>query len=130
MKPRYAWKLCAWICCLSLLTTSCATIVHGGRQEIPITSEPEGATATIHPGDHRITTPGEVILSRKKPMYTVRFEKEGYQTEERYINQSFGPLTLANLLLPGWIIWIGVDCVSGAAWNLEPLQVKAYLNKE
>jgi streptogramin lyase len=69
-----ALHLAVFASCL-LAVTGCATIVQRSVEEIPITSDPPGATVQV--GDQTLTTPATVTLKRNED-YTVRVSKEGY----------------------------------------------------
>jgi hypothetical protein len=58
------------------LLQSCATIVQGTSQKIPVTSAPIGARVLVD-GKDMGTTPLTLKLGKKKPR-VIRIEKEGY----------------------------------------------------
>lgn len=125
------WKATGWICCAALVLTSCATIIHGRSQEVPVTSEPASAKVTVFPGGQTIETPGSFILNRNTPVYTLRFEREGYETKEVELRKNLDGWVFGNLLFLGWaIIGIPVDFISGAAFRLTPTEVKELLKEQ
>lgn len=67
-----------------VMMSGCATIMHGKYQDIPITSEPSGATVTASSGQ-KITTPGTMTLIRNKPI-VLRAELDGYQAAEQKLS--------------------------------------------
>jgi hypothetical protein len=73
--------------CLStllLLLSSCATMVNGTTQQIPVTSDPPGAVVTVDCGDAPLyggLTPAVLNLERKAEPCFVTIAKEGYAEE-------------------------------------------------
>ena len=61
----------------AFLLTGCATVLHGTRQSIEVSSEPPGATVTA--GDLHAVTPGVIRLPRKARNVELKFTKEGYR---------------------------------------------------
>src|SRR5215475_9174330 len=62
-----------------LLLTSCATIINGTTQTIPVNSTPDGATVKV--GDVvTATTPATLELKRNTP-HVLAISKEGYRPE-------------------------------------------------
>jgi hypothetical protein len=100
---------------LVLAATGCATAIHGPMQKVSIRSTPPGATATILPLESRVTTPAEVTLTRRG-VYTVRFEKEGYQCVLAYLDRRTATAAFFNAGLFG----IMRDYETGAAFALVP----------
>jgi len=76
-KPGYCVTLLA---ATVLLLQSCATIVQGTSQKIPVTSVPIGARVLVD-GKDMGTTPLTLKLGKKKPR-VIRIEKEGYHPHE------------------------------------------------
>ncbi len=101
---------------LVLAATGCATAIHGPMQKVSIRSTPPGATATILPLDSRVTTPGEVTLTRRS-VYTVRFEKEGYQCVLAYLDRRSATAAFFNA---GLFFGTMRDYETGAAFALVP----------
>lgn len=107
----------------------CSTIMEGGNQPVTFRSVPEAATVTVtnRAGEkvHAGSTPATVTLKRgagyfKAESYTVRFEKEGYQTREVVITGSVNGWYIANLLFGGVIGMLIVDPATGAMYSLSP----------
>lgn len=70
------------VVCLFLLS-SCAYINHGTVREISITTFPPGATARID--EIAVVTPSVAKIPARES-YTIKVEKEGYQTQIRTLN--------------------------------------------
>jgi DNA-binding beta-propeller fold protein YncE len=129
---------------LILLLAGCATIVSGPEQQVPITSDPPGATVQIR--DQTITTPGTAMLKRNQD-YTVRISKDGYYDNVAILRQRESDWILGNLLwdLPttgllmfltqgqGRMIVFGpgsiCDRATGAGYRLVPDRVELILDK-
>ena len=107
--------------CSSL--TSCASIIHGRRQEVAISSNPIGAT--VSDGSNVWTTPAKVSLPRKNPQL-ITISKPGYQPQTVRLERTISGVVFANVLAGGIIGW-GVDAISGAQWKLIPETVDVTL---
>lgn len=111
---------------LALLTTSCATIVSGSKQNVKFSSNP--STATIFIDEVEVgKTPFEIKLARKSE-HSVMLKLEGYQTYETKLTKKFNAWFLGNILIGG-LIGIIIDPITGAMYNLSPDQVDAQMNK-
>lgn len=107
-----------------LLLTGCATVVYGVHQEIPVTSTPAGAVATI--GEMKITTPGKFTLERNKDQVVI-MTKDGCQEERVQLIHAWDHWPahiLGNIWL--WPLMI-VDWVNGSADSLRPAEVAVTL---
>ncbi len=67
---------------ISALTAGCASIIHGSRQDIRVTSNPSGAVVRVNLNNQATTTPGMLTLNRKEIAYVLTFEKQGYKRAE------------------------------------------------
>ncbi len=101
---------------LCVLLPGCASIVHGTRQKIAVTTNPPGAS--ISDGETTIQSPGTMNLKRNQD-YVLTITKPGYETETVKITHVISGAVAGNLLAGGLIGW-GVDAASGAQWRLEP----------
>ena len=117
-------KAIAIVVIVAFYVSGCATIIHGTRQDINITSSPEGATAKVD--GIELSTPQTISLERKKD-YIVTFDKPGYKRTQVVIRKRFNGFEtiLGNVLwlVPGLL----VDFVAGGAWTLKPSTVSANL---
>lgn len=115
--------------CLTLIIalTGCATIMHGTRQGISISSVPTGATVTID-GQSAGKTPISPDLSRKEK-HLVKIELEGYMPFEMYVNRKVSGWVWGNVAFGG-LIGLAVDAISGGLYNLTPELVQAQLSKQ
>lgn len=72
-------KMLSVVLAIALFSAGCASIMGGGGpQKISLNSTPSGAVVTIKGNELSAVTPGTIKLSRKTPLYVLRFEKEGY----------------------------------------------------
>jgi len=116
---------------VGFIFVSCASIIKGGDQQIPITSEPSGASLVIYDiraGTEvaRGTSPYTVTLKRgsgyfKKGKYRVVLEKSGYKQKEVMIEGTANGWYIGgNIIFGGLIGWFIVDPITGAMWTLKP----------
>lgn len=111
---------------IALLTTSCATIVSGSKQNVKFSSNP--STATIFIDEVEVgKTPFEIKLARKSE-HSVMIKLEGYQTYETKLTKKFNAWYIGNILFGG-LIGIIIDPITGAMYNLSPNQIDAQMNK-
>lgn len=123
MKSTSKW---AFIFCMLFLVSfasfQCASILHGTKQDVSVTSSPEAADVTIK------TSGGVVVFNGKSPTaiklarnseYDVFVSLKGYQETKVHINKSFDALYLGNIICGG-IIGLIIDAANGAMNKLEP----------
>jgi hypothetical protein len=103
---------------VAFTATGCATMVHGTRQTVEITSTPPGSTATIQPGDKTLVTPGSATLERKGA-YVVRVTHDGYRPANGYIDRDVSGARWGNIGFGG-VIGLLIDQENGAAYELTP----------
>ncbi len=109
-----------------LALVGCATIIHGGTQEIRVTSQPSGAVVRI-PG-LATTTPGVLKLQRRK-LYTLVFEKEGYKPVEVQLKKTVDGWLFGNIIFGG-LVGLAIDFGTGAAYKLTPAEVNVVLGRQ
>lgn len=121
---------------VTMLLTSCASIIHGPNQKVDFSSQPTGAKITIDGKDYGVT-PKSVDLRRKgrlkgeisdKKEYAIKVEMEGYYPYEMKIKREMDGWFLGNILFGG-LIGIIVDASNGAMYKLTPDQVVAQMGK-
>jgi hypothetical protein len=123
---------------LLMFLSSCASIIHGGKQDVTFTSSPFGAKVVLtdRAGVEcaKDETPCTIRLERgagffSKATYKVSVEKDGYRPESAYIEGRVGAWYLAGNLVSAVIIgWLVIDPASGAMWNLDPDTVDVNLD--
>lgn len=110
--------------CVSVLS-GCATIVHGGSyQGVGISSTPPGATVTVD-GVPSGVTPVVVDMKRNRN-HTVEVALNGYSTWSGTLEPSVSGWVWGNIALGG-LIRLGVDFISGGAYQLHPDNLSAPL---
>ena len=92
---------------LPILTTGCATVLHGTRQDVRVETEPPGATASVE--GQTITTPGVLELRRREKAQEVLIEKYGYVSRRVALSRKTSGLVWANFA------FIPVGAAAGAA---------------
>lgn len=118
--------------------SSCASIVSKSSWPVNVASDPSGATVTItnRAGKqvYKGTTP--VMLNLKsgagfftKESYTVKFEFEGYATQEVPLECKVNGWYWGNIVFGGLIGFIIIDPATGAMYKLETPAVDARLSK-
>ncbi|MEE9362360.1 MAG: PEGA domain-containing protein [Cellulophaga sp.] len=120
---------------VTLIFTSCASIIHGTTQMVDFNSQPSGAIITID-GKEYGKTPQSISLRRKgrikgdkskKKEYAVKISLEGYYPYEIKIKREMDGWFLGNVLFGG-IIGIIIDASNGAMYKLTPDQIIAQMN--
>ena len=109
---------CRLACSLAVCTIGCATLINGSTQNVAITSNPPGASATVLPEQKELVTPGQVELPRRQ-VHTVLFQLEGYQPATIYLDRNYSYWTAGNLILGG-VVGLAVDQSTGANYRLVP----------
>ncbi len=135
----------------ALLAGGCATMAHGGRQDVIINSEPPGAHVSLNGKDVGIT-PCVGNFPRKSSNLTLRFQLTGYDAQEIRLRREdsawvwadlgfalnpvkmqgmssagVGTYLASSALALGWTL--GLDLLTGAAYKL-PRRVSVTLNPE
>jgi hypothetical protein len=111
---------------LTLLMSSCATIVSGSKQNVRFSSNP--STASVFIDEVEVgKTPFEIKLARISS-HSVVLKLDGYQTYQTRLTKSFNGWYIGNILIGG-IIGLIIDPITGAMYNLTPDQVDAQMNK-
>jgi len=102
-----------------LFGSGCATIVHGPRQSVTITSDPSGAAVTVLSG-HDVkesgVTPVKVRLPRRDANLTIRVEKSGCEPAEVKVKRSVSGWTFTNLIAANPFAQQGMDSSSGMTY--------------
>lgn len=110
---------------LTLLFSSCATIISGSKQNVKFSSNPSSATIFIDEVEVG-KTPFEIKLARKSE-HAVLIKLEGYQTYQTTLTKKFNAWYIGNILIGGWIGLI-IDPITGAIYNLSPNEISAQMN--
>lgn len=117
-----SWRSSLAIGINALLLTSCATVIHGTRQTIGISSNPSNAHVWVdqmYVGN----TPLLVEMSRKDNHY-VRIELDGYLPYEATFTRQVSGWIFGNVIFGG-VIGLAIDAISGGIYALTPEQIHA-----
>ena len=99
-----------------LLATGCASIVHGTRQEVAVSTEPPDAI--VSDGEFTAHSPCKLNLQRDQD-HVLTITKDGYEPGSAHITHVISGAVAGNILAGGIIGW-GVDAATGAQYRLEP----------
>lgn len=98
-----------------MLSTGCATVAHGVRQEVVVTSEPSGAAAFVNDVPVGIT-PVRVTLRRWERNVVVRFEKDGFTSQRVVLKRT----------VSGWVALNGIALNPMARQGMTKSQADAW----
>ena len=110
-----------------LLTSSCATVFKGSREEVNFNSDPQRAEVYVN-GTLMGTTPVALKLESKKG-YTIEFKKEGFKTKTVNISNRIGAGWIVLDVLFG-LVPVIVDAATGSWYSLDQKNVNAALEKQ
>ena len=100
--------------------SACATIIHGTRQDVGISSSPTGAEVWVD--NIKMGETPVVAKLRRKDSHTVKLVLPGYQPYETAITRSVSGWVWGNIAIGG-LIGLGVDAMSGGMYKLKPEHV-------
>ncbi len=112
---------------LSLLLTSCATLINGKTQDIAINSSPVGATVTIN-DEYVGITPLDAKVVRKYDFDLV-LTMDGYIPVSKTYSKELDPIVIGNLFLGG-IPGLVIDFASGSAYCFDVKDISLQLEKK
>jgi hypothetical protein len=125
---------------ITVFTSGCASIVHGGPRNIVVNSQPTGAKVAISKFDtgevvHGGTTPFTVSLSPRRGFfkgqsYDLRIELPGHRLANVTVRSEISGWYFGNILFGGLIGMLIVDPATGAMWNLTPQRVDQSLSPD
>jgi hypothetical protein len=111
---------------LTLLMSSCATIMSGSKQNVKFDSNP--GTASIFIDEVEVgKTPFEIKLTRKSE-HAVLIKLEGYQTYQTTLTKKLNGWIFGNILVGG-LIGLIIDPITGAMYNLSTSEINAQMVK-
>lgn len=104
--------------------TSCATIMHGTRQSIGISSNPTNAQIWV---DNQYVGQSPLIVEMtRKHNHFIRLELQGYQPYEVTFTRQMSAWVFGNVVFGG-IIGLAVDAITGGIYRLTPEQIQAQM---
>lgn len=104
--------------------SGCASIMHGGSQDIGVSSNPSNAQVKVD-GKNMGATPLTTELDRGDS-HTVTIERPGYETYSATYTKHVSGWVWGNLLFGG-LIGLAVDASTGGLYYLTPHDVSAQL---
>ena len=121
---RHHTRTATLLVCTFLI--GCGTIIHGGGQDVSVTSDPSGATVEID-GTEVGDTPVTRSLDRGS-QHTVAISMDGFETEQVTIQKSVDGWVAGNIVFGG-LIGLAVDAATGGMYKLSPTQVRQTLDE-
>jgi uncharacterized protein YceK len=120
-------KLIAPALAVSVILAGCATILHGTKEQVGISSVPSGATVTV---DNKLlgATPIVANLSRKNS-HIIKIAMNGFEPVEMTVTRHLSGWIAGNIIFGG-LIGLAVDAITGGMYKLTPEQVAATLQKQ
>jgi hypothetical protein len=115
-------KICFLIA--SFLIVSCATIIHGTRQDISFSSTPTGAKVFINQMDKGITP--VVVNLKRNENYVIKIQLDGYLPYETNVVKKVDGWIAGNIIFGG-LIGLIIDAASGGMYKLSPEQISSEL---
>jgi uncharacterized protein YceK len=118
--------VCALAVCASTLC-SCATVINGTHQAIPIHTQPANATVTFN-GEVKGVTPLILDLPRsKRGVGVIEISKPGYEAQRYETRQRVSGAFWGNLgfLLVGGLPLMLIDGIAGTWANIYPSRITA-----
>lgn len=121
------------VAAVGILASGCASVVHQTTQQIPVKSDPPGASVTVACGDvandAKLTTPTVITVHRKPDYCLIKLAKEGYKAAEFSLTRTMSGWYMGNILAGGIVGFI-VDYANGAMWNRSPISVDVKMEQE
>jgi hypothetical protein len=128
---------------LAVLSTGCASIVHSGKRDITLNSEPTAAKVSVYRLDRKTleasllqtaVTPCVISLKPnagyfKGQPYRLTFELPGYAPTSVEVRAQLSGWYFGNIVFGGLIGMLIVDPATGAMWNLTPDKISPSLTK-
>ena len=114
----------ALVAAVPLALGGCASILHGGAQDVSIASQPSGASVSV---DNLAVGKTPVVAKlKRKDKHTIVVSLDGYQPFELTTTRSTSGWVWGNILFGG-LIGLAVDLSTGGAYKVNPAQVNAAL---
>lgn len=110
---------------LSILLTSCATIVSGSKQTVKFTTTPIAAKVFVNNVQIGVT-PFEAKLKRSVKTHNVKIVLDGYKPYETKLTRKFNAWYIGNIAFGG-LIGIVVDLSTGAVYKISDEEVNVTL---
>lgn len=118
--------LCLSSGCL-LLMSSCASIITGTSQIVPVESDPPGAQIAMD-GMGVGVTPAQITVKRGSD-HVLAISREGFETTTVMLGKKFNGWYIGNLVIGG-LVGLIIDLADGAYMWVEPEFVKVVLKRK
>lgn len=115
------------LCLPLLLLAGCATVMHGTRQSVSISSYPSDAEVWVD--NQYIGKSPTIVELKRKENHHVKIELKGYQPYEIILSHQLSGWVFGNLVYGG-VLGLAVDAISGGLYKLTPDQVQVEMQKE
>jgi hypothetical protein len=112
---------------LLMIATSCATIMHGTRQTVGISSAPSCADVLVN--RNWIGKTPIVVALKRNQNHWIQIELDGFLPYEIVLTRQVSGWAFGNVIFGGFF-GLAVDAISGGLYRLTPEQVDAQLIKE
>lgn len=109
---------------VALLVSGCATIMHGSKQTVGISSNPTKASVSVD-GQTLGETPVSARLTRIDN-HLVKIELPGYLPYETTLTRKVDGWIAGNIVFGG-LIGLAIDAITGGMYKLTPEQVQSQL---
>lgn len=127
MKVRSKLSTFIVVIAITIFISSCATIIHGTKHNVGISSNPTGAEVTID-GQYYGTTPVTADLARKNDHF-IEIDLEGFLPYSTPITHKVSGWIAGNIIFGG-LIGLAIDAISGGMYKLTPDQIHAELREK
>jgi uncharacterized caspase-like protein len=97
---------------LILLSSSCASVIHGTKQRVNVYSDPPGGQIYVNGQDTRKVTPAVVSVKRNSRTHYIKVNHPGYEEQMHELNGRFNFLVLADFFF--FMFPAVVDVATGA----------------
>ena len=114
---------------LGMMTSGCATMIHGKTQRIDISTSPSGAKVTAR--GQVITSPGSMEVRRSR-YYTMVVSKDGYRTAKVTLKQRQSMWSLLDFPAGLFLFFgatMGLDGAMGGLFTQDPDEITTTLTK-
>jgi hypothetical protein len=115
-----------------VVLSGCATVAHGRYQQVPISSNPSGASVDVDCGLGPVPagqTPVVVKMPRKAQFCVVTLTHDGYKPSTITFGRRWSGWVWGNLLLGDWFLaGAAADLVDGAFYKRAPEKARVTMS--
>lgn len=121
------WMMIIAVLVCPILLCSCATIISGRTQKMPVITSPSDAVVICNGVEQK--SPCTLILDRSVPAYQITIKKEGYKDTTIELKRGVNGWVFGNILIGG-IIGIVIDVCDSSCYAFYPDNVTQNLVPE